>query len=488
MELELSLPVRLTHLFNFLFLSLLVRSGIEILGGHPKLYWRDDCSPGTEWLQLSKKKLPEREPWTAEDEIEPLSPWLALPGRNNLGLGRHWHFWSVTGWIACGLVYVIAIVTTAEWRRIVPTSWDIVPRAWAAFTTYATLHLPEAQGRYNALQQLAYFLVIFVLAPLQIATGIAMSPALAARFPRLARALGGRQAARSLHFLGLVAFVVFVVVHVTLVVVHGVGPGFARVVLGSADRSHGVATAIGVAAILAVIAVNVLATRATLRWPALVQRLLEAGIDPLRRLLFHHWTSHQHHARVSPVARVNGRPPRNAEYERAVASGFADWRLRIDGLVEAPLALSLGDLRAMPRTTQTTLHVCIQGWTYFASWAGVSIAHLLDQVRPQAAARYLVFHTLDEKWERPEHGYFYEVIDLETARTPQVILAYEMNGAPLPVEHGAPLRLRVEHQLGYKMAKWVTRIELVESFEHIGTGHGGWRDDVLHYYPSDAGI
>jgi methionine sulfoxide reductase catalytic subunit len=142
----------------------------------------------------------------------------------------------------------------------------------------------------------------------------------------------------------------------------------------------------------------------------------------------------------------------------------------------------------MPRSTQSTLHVCIQGWSYFASWAGVRIAALLAQARPTPGARYLVFHTLDEKWERPGHGYYYEVLDIETARRPQVILAYAMNGEPLAVEHGAPLRLRVEHQLGYKMAKWINRIELVEDFRGVGGGQGGWRDDVLNYYPSDAGI
>jgi DMSO/TMAO reductase YedYZ molybdopterin-dependent catalytic subunit len=162
--------------------------------------------------------------------------------------------------------------------------------------------------------------------------------------------------------------------------------------------------------------------------------------------------------------------------------------LHIDGLVESPLCLSLAELHAMPRDTQSTLHVCIQGWTYFADWAGVRVAYLLEKTRPKPAARYLVFHTLDEKWERPGHGNYYEVIDLETARKPQVILAYEMNGVQLPVEHGAPLRLRVEHQLGYKMAKWIHRIELVEDFRAIGKGQGGWRDDVLNYYPSDAGI
>ena len=96
MAFEFPLEIRLTHFFNFLFLSLLVRSGVEILGAHPKLYWTDHCTPGREWIRLTRKRMRADSPWTAEDEIEPLSSWVALPGRNNLGLGRHWHFWSLT--------------------------------------------------------------------------------------------------------------------------------------------------------------------------------------------------------------------------------------------------------------------------------------------------------------------------------------------------------------------------------------------------------
>ena len=152
------------------------------------------------------------------------------------------------------------------------------------------------------------------------------------------------------------------------------------------------------------------------------------------------------------------------------------------------LRLSLGDLRQMPRQTQTTLHTCIQGWSYFAQWTGVPVSAIMDKCELLPKARFLVLYTLDEKWERPGHGYYYEVIDPEIARLSQTILAYEMNGQPLPVPYGAPLRLRVENQLGYKMAKWINRIEFVDTFEQIGKGQGGWRDDVLHYYPSDAGI
>lgn len=129
--------IRLTHFFNFLFITLLIRSGIEIIGAHPKFYWNDDCLPGSEWLRLTKERMPETGLWTAEDEITPLNSWFALPGRNNLGLGRHWHFWSVAGWLITGLIYVACLLVTPQWRRFVPISWEIVPNAWSAFSSLA---------------------------------------------------------------------------------------------------------------------------------------------------------------------------------------------------------------------------------------------------------------------------------------------------------------------------------------------------------------
>jgi DMSO/TMAO reductase YedYZ molybdopterin-dependent catalytic subunit/thiosulfate reductase cytochrome b subunit len=486
LDLELSAGVRLAHFFNFLFLSLLVRSGVEILGAHPKLYWRDDCAPGTEWLRFTGKRLPASELWTAEDEAEAFSPWVALPGRGNLGLGRHWHRAAALGWLACGLVYVAILVAGQEWARLVPTSLSILPEAWSALAAYTRGELPASgPGPYNPLQQLAYFGLVFVLAPIQILSGLAMSPALAARFPSV---LGGHQAARSVHFLGLAGFVGFFAVHLALVVIHGLGAGMARVVWGDATAPQASALAVGGSAIAAVIALNAWATRVSLRRPRAAQRWLERGADSLQRGLFHHWSPRARERTPSRFARVNGRPPRNTAYARARAAGFADWRLRVDGLVEAPLTLSLAELRALPRAEHASRHVCIQGWTYCARWAGVPLQELLARARPQPSARYVVVHTCDEKWERPGHGSYYEVIDLETARKPHAIVAYEMNGAPLPVEHGAPLRLRVEHQLGYKMAKWVDRLELVAGFHDIGAGRGGWRDDLLHYPLSDAGI
>ena len=120
-ELGYPLGIRITHAFNIVFLTLLVRSGIEILGGHPMLYFNDDCRPGSEWIRFTNKRMFRNRRWTAEDEKQPYSPWLALPGRDNLGLGRFWHFVAVVGWLLTGLIYLLVLVTNKQWQRLVPT-------------------------------------------------------------------------------------------------------------------------------------------------------------------------------------------------------------------------------------------------------------------------------------------------------------------------------------------------------------------------------
>jgi DMSO/TMAO reductase YedYZ molybdopterin-dependent catalytic subunit/thiosulfate reductase cytochrome b subunit len=480
--------IRLTHFFNFLFITLLIRSGIEIIGAHPKFYWNDDCLPGSEWLRLTKERTPDTGLWTAEDEITPLNSWIALPGRNNLGLGRHWHFWSGVGWLGVGLIYVACLFATPQWRRLVPTSWEIIPNAWSALMTYLQFRIPPDGNPFNPLQQLTYFGLIFILTPFQIGAGVAMSPALTARFPWILKIFGSRQSVRSLHFLGLCLYVLFIVTHMTMVIWHGFGSEMAKIVLGSESASDTLAVRIGLAGIAAVVVFHVVATLFSLRQPTWVKKRLETGIDRLRWLLFHHWRSEQNYNRRSSYARVNGRPPRDAAFLRHLSTNFEGFRIEIGGLVERPLSLSMDELRRLPKKTQTTLHTCIQGWTFVAQWGGVAVSDLIELCRPSPGAKYLVFHTLDDKWERPGRGYYYEVIDLALARKPQTILAYEMNNEPLPLSHGAPLRLRIESQLGYKMAKWVSAIEFVESFADIGRGQGGWRDDALNYYPLDAGI
>jgi DMSO/TMAO reductase YedYZ molybdopterin-dependent catalytic subunit len=181
---------------------------------------------------------------------------------------------------------------------------------------------------------------------------------------------------------------------------------------------------------------------------------------------------------MSPRFRTNGNTrPRSEAYERHAAQGFAGWRLELDGLVAAPKAWSLAEIRAMPARSQITRHDCVEGWSAIGKWTGVPLKHLLDQAGLLPQARYIVLHCADDF----RGTAYYESIDLVDAFHPQTILAWGMNDADLPMGHGAPLRLRVERQLGYKHAKFVMRVEAVASLAGIGKGKGGYWEDVGDY-------
>ena len=190
-------------------------------------------------------------------------------------------------------------------------------------------------------------------------------------------------------------------------------------------------------------------------------------------------------ADLSPDFRSNGTSePDDETYLRHVANNFQDWKLRIDGLVRTPTELTLAQLRSMSSRTQITRHDCVEGWSAIGKWKGVPLSEVLALAQPTATARYVVFHCADPMDD--EGTRYYESIDLEDAHHPQTILAYELNGKTLPVANGAPIRVRIERQLGYKMAKYIMRVELVDSFAQIGGGKGGyWEDQGYEWY---AGI
>lgn len=193
-------------------------------------------------------------------------------------------------------------------------------------------------------------------------------------------------------------------------------------------------------------------------------------------------------SQMSPVFKVNGtRMPRDPAYAAMMETGFADWRLRIDGLVNRPLAFSLPQLRALPSRSQITKHDCVEGWTAIGKWTGVRLGGLLAAAGLSPNARFVVFHCADDlEGSRDGSGLYYESIDLIDAFHPQTILAHSMNDQPLGVGHGAPLRLRVERQLGYKQAKYLMRIEVTDSLKAFGRGQGGyWEDRGYEWY---AGI
>ena len=179
-------------------------------------------------------------------------------------------------------------------------------------------------------------------------------------------------------------------------------------------------------------------------------------------------------ADITPNFKANGSTdPPDADYRAMVANGFADWKLVVDGLVERPLALSLAQLRALPARTQITRHDCVEGWSCIGEWTGAKLGALMEMAGLRAEAKHIVLHCADTLGDAK----YYETLDVFDVRHPQTILAYDMNGAPLTVAHGAPLRLRAERYLGYKQAKYLMRLEAVDRFDHIGGGQGGYWED-----------
>jgi DMSO/TMAO reductase YedYZ molybdopterin-dependent catalytic subunit len=241
------------------------------------------------------------------------------------------------------------------------------------------------------------------------------------------------------------------------------------------------------------VAIHIVTTVCSRRRPRFVQKVTQSITEPLRTLLFGHEISAQHYspADISPYFWVNGRAPKEESYLAMVREQFTNYSLEVGGLVERKLHLTLADLRAMPKQTQITKHCCIQGWSGVAEWGGVSLRHIVKLCGPLPSARHIVFYSLDNKSTSEPHaqgpGYFYGTIRIELADDPQTILAYEMNGRPLPILHGAPLRLRVETQLGFTMVKYIRAIEFIEDYKAIGNGQGGWREDY-QYFSQEAGI
>lgn len=179
--------------------------------------------------------------------------------------------------------------------------------------------------------------------------------------------------------------------------------------------------------------------------------------------------------------------PQDADYLKHLNAEFETYRLEVSGRVTRPLSLSLAALSAMPARSQITRHDCVEGWSCIAQWTGVPLATVLERAGVLPGAKYVLFHCFDTIERSLSGGIkYYETIDLVDAMHPQTILAYGMNGSALPVPNGAPLRLRVERQLGYKMAKYIRAIEVVDSFETFGRGRGGyWEDRGYEWY---AGI
>ena len=475
--------VRYCHFFNFLFVMMLIRSGLSILVDHPRLYFNNDCTPGSEWIHFTPIKVPTDRVWTAKDDARYISPMVGTPGyRHTVGVARAWHFINVHGFIITGIVFIVMLFATDQWRRIVPTSLLVFLQAWNTWVHYSTFHLPpEPNGfyGYNALQQIAYFSVVFIFGPLAILTGVAMSPAVVNHFPWYARIFGGRQSARSIHFLTMLSFVAFIVVHVTLVVMTGFIRNMNHIVMGTDNQNH-MGMILGFVGIGVVVLSWVVAHYISWRHPRSLQHAEKFVTYPMQLLTINRLIPHEVYTEkdISPRFWPNGKMPDSEVWKQLAKGGFQEYRLKVGGLVDNPVELSLADIEKLGKVEDITMHHCIQGWSGIAKWGGIPMKSLVELVRPKPNAKVVAFYSFGGSLYS---GFYYDTQTLDNVLKAECLLASEMNGKPLTEVYGAPLRLRVENQLGYKMVKWIERIEFVESEKQLGKGEGGMNEDEEYF-------
>ena len=476
--------INIGHWVNFFFLVLIIRSGLSILVDHPRLYWNNGCTPGKDWIRFTPIKKPKDKSWTAKEDARYISPVLGLPGyRHTIGIARVWHFLTVPFFMLNGVVFIILLFYTNQWQRLVPVSWNIIPDSWNVFVHYVTFNMPvEPNGFYhfNALQQLAYFSVVFILTPLAMLTGMAMSPAIENRFHWYPKLFGNRQSARSIHFLIMIAYVIFVIIHVAMVAATGLVRNMNHIVLGTDDSGNLSGLYIGIGIILATVAFCFLAHWLSWRKPRLLQHLNAYINGNLWRITLNRFKPKTYYEKddISPYFWVNGKIPSSEKWRKLAENNFKDYKLKIGGLVDNPVELSLEELKNLGMQQNITMHHCIQGWSGIAEWGGLPISKIIELVRPHAAVTTVAFYSFGEGLYG---GYYYDTNTLDNCLKPQSILAWEMNYETLPLAHGAPLRLRVENQLGYKMVKWISSIDFLETHKTLGKGQGGKNEDDEYF-------
>ena len=464
------------HFLNAFLMIFIIRSGVTILADHPRLYLTRHSTPGKDWFRM-QKPVPADPLYTAKMDSLTLPDGVGLPGRrHSIGLARWWHLGIDTLWLLNGVVFFVLIFATGQWMRLVPLSWDVIPNSISVAIQYLSLAWPLENGwvNYNSLQLIAYFLTVFVAAPMALITGLGMSPALSTRF-RWISSVFSVQVARSLHFLVLCWFVMFIVVHVTLVMTTGALRNLNHM-YASRDDDTWVGFWIFAVSLVVMIVAWVAATPLTYRFPRTVQKVGYFLIGPAQKLFEHLDAKPGQYTEkdISPYFWHNGKYPATEEFEKLREGNFANYRLRINGLVDNPVELDLAQLRSLAHHEQITQHFCIQGWSGVAKWGGVSMSSILDLVKPTPEAKWVIFYSYAPG---PDGGLYYDAHPMEQMSYPLTMLAYEMNDEDLSFGHGAPLRLRNEVQLGFKMVKWIKGVEFVESFDEIGGGHGGYNND-----------
>ena len=528
---------RAFHWINFFTITVMLMSGLQIFNARPDLYWGNSSRFHHPLVSLGARM-------NQQDQLVGVTTiaghsfdttgflgvsegrdglvergfprWATLPGTQWLAMGRRWHFFFAWIFVINGLAYAAFSVLSGHLRRDLLPRWRELRHIGATIVDHARLHFPQGEEarRYNVLQKLAYLFVVFGLGPLALLTGLTMSPTIDAGFPGLLWLFGGRQSARTIHFIVAFSFLGFFVVHIAMVVLSGLWNNVRSMITGwyainagpvaahreshvqtpperpetsSTRRNFFVRAFGGAGAFLlgggGLLMLGNVDRLSNSRWfPRILDvegRVTEDAQDALvsKTALAPEYTK----ADIAPVFRANGTTdPDSVAYHALARDGFRDWRLRVDGLVARPLRLSLDDLQAMPSRTQITRHDCVEGWSCIGEWTGVPLHHVLKLSGIAPGARYVMFFCADPM---DANTFYYESLDLSMAMHPQTILAYRLNGQPLPIANGAPLRLRVERQLGYKMPKYLMHIQLVDDYRRFGGGHGGyWEDQGYAWY------
>ena len=343
------------HFLNLFLMIFIIRSGVTIIADHAPFYWTRNSTPGKDWFRI-QKPVPSDPLYTAKQDSITLPNGVGLPGRrHSIGLARWWHLGVDTLWLLNGIVFYILIFTTGQWMRLVPLHWDVIPNSISVAIQYLSLDWPTESGwsNYNSLQLIAYFITVFIAAPLALITGLGMSPALSTRFRRVSSVFS-IQVARSLHFLVLCWFVMFIVVHVTLVLTTGALRNLNHM-YASQDTESWTGFWIFAASMVIVIAGWVAATPFTYRHPRVVQKVGFALIGPAQRLFEHIDSKPGQYTEkdISPYFWHNGKYPETEEYKQLEAGTFADYKLEISGLVENPVELDMNQLRAWPTTSRS---------------------------------------------------------------------------------------------------------------------------------------
>jgi sulfoxide reductase catalytic subunit YedY len=273
------------HFLNFLFLVPMARAGLQVWAGRPRAYWRRPATPGSDWLRM-QEAYPRTDGWSMRDDAVGLPSGIGLPGKRlSTGLARWWHLGISLLWVLNGAVFYVLLFTTGQWTRIVPTSLEVFPHALSALVQYLSLDFPvqDSWVAYNSLQLLAYFVTVFVAAPLAVLTGILHSPAIAKRLKTTNSRFANGEVVRSVHLLVLAYFVVFVILHVTLVLLTGALENFNHITLSTSGTGWA-GLALMAVQVLVVGVIWAVSSPVTLRFPAAVHAVGARLLGPINKL------------------------------------------------------------------------------------------------------------------------------------------------------------------------------------------------------------